>query len=181
MASQDHLLSRIAALVAGFDDASWEALASKGLLRRARKDMEKGVCVEVGEQIGEMLQLKVQAFTVSMPASGPAKATCSCPAPGVCQHILIAGLFLQSLTLSNGEKAVLCSPETVRDEISFFTPERLKAWAGASDYRAGISVLEKNALAAVIEYGDSVLIRLMPSSVEARYVPGGGLDGMVLP
>ena len=181
MAGEDHLLSRIAALVAGFDDASWEALASKGLLRRARKDMEKGVCVEVGEQIGEMLQLKVQAFTVSMPASGPAKATCSCPAPGVCQHILIAGLFLQSLTLSNGEKAVLCSPETVRDEISFFTPERLKAWAGASDYRAGISVLEKNALAPFIEYGDSVLIRLMPSSVEARYVPGGGLDGMVLP
>jgi hypothetical protein len=181
MAGQDHLLSRIAGLVAGFDDASWEALASKGLLRRARKDMEKGVSVEMGEQVGDTLQIKVQAFTVSMPASGPAKATCSCPAPGICQHILIAGLFLQTQTLALGERPASCSPETIRDEISFFTPERLKSWAGASDYRAGISMLEKNAFAPVIEYGESILIRLMPSSIEARYVPGGGLDGMVLP
>lgn len=181
MAGQDHLLSRIAALVAGFDDASWEALASKGLLRRARKDMEKGVSAELGEQAGDTLQIKVQAFTVCMPASGPAKATCTCPAPGICQHILIAGLFLQAQTPSTGEKPALCSAETIRDEITFFTRERLKSWAGASDYRAGISVLEKNGLAPVIEYGESILIRLMPSSVEARYVPGGGLDGMVLP
>ncbi|HKW33411.1 MAG TPA: hypothetical protein VJN92_10435 [Candidatus Acidoferrum sp.] len=181
MASQDHLLNRIATLVGGFDDASWEALGSKGLLRRARKDMEKGVSAEVGEQVGETLQIKVQAFTVSMPASGPAKATCSCPAPGICQHILIAGLFLQSKTPSPSRKRASCTPETIRDEIIFFTPERLKSWAGASDYRAGISVLEKNALAPVIEYGESILIRLMPSSIEARYVPRGGLDGMVLP
>lgn len=181
MASQDNLLSRIAALVAGFDDASWEALASVGLLRRARKDLEKGVVVERSEQTGESLQFKVQAFTVWMPAAGPAKATCSCPAPGICQHILMVCLFLQTQAASSGEKRVSSSPETIRDEIGFFTQERLKSWAGASDYRAGIALLEKNALAPVIEYGETVTIRLMPSSIEARYVPGAGLDGMVLP
>ena len=181
MASQDNLLSRIAALVAGFDDASWEALASKGLLRRARKDMEKGVSAELSEQVGDSLQFKVQAFTVSIPVAGPAKATCSCPAAGICQHILIAGLFLQAQKVSPGAKPALPSPEVIRDEIGFFTPERLKSWAGAADYRAGISVLEKNALPPVIEYGETILIRLMPSSIETRYVPGGGLDGMVLP
>jgi len=174
-------VSRIAALVAGFDDASWEALASKGLLRRARKDMEKSISVELGEQAGDSLQIKVQPFLVSMPATGPAKATCSCPAPGICQHILIAGLFLQTHMSSPGTTPRSSTPGAIREEIGFFTPERLKTWAGSADYRAGIALLEKNALPPVIEYGETILIRLMPSSIEARFVPHGGLDGMVLP
>jgi hypothetical protein len=181
MAIEDNLLSRIAALVSGFDDAFWEALASKGLLRRARKDMEKGISVELGEESGETLEIKVQPFVVSIPAAGPAQATCSCPAPGICHHILIAGLFLQTLPPSPGTKAISSSPEATREEIGFFTPERLRTWAGASDYRAGLALFEKNTLAPAIEYGETVLIRLMPSSIEARYVPHGGLDGMVLP
>jgi hypothetical protein len=181
MAGENHLLNRIAALVAGIDDASWEALASKGLLRRARKDMEKGISVELGEQAGDFLEIKVQPFVVSMPSTGPAKATCTCPAPGICQHILIAGLFLQNRTLSSEAKRVAPRPEDIREQIGFFTPERLKTWAGASDYRAGIALLEKNAMPPFIEYGETILIRLMPSSIEARYVPHGGLDGMVVP
>src|ERR1041385_2273169 len=104
MAGQDNLLSRIAALVAGFDDASWEALASRGLLRRARKDLEKGAGVAVEEEAGELLRIRVPPFVVSLPAAGPAKATCSCPAPGMCQHILIAGLFLQANGPSPGTR-----------------------------------------------------------------------------
>ena len=49
MVSEDNLLNKLIALVAGFDDASWEALASKGLLRRARKDIEKGLEITVVE------------------------------------------------------------------------------------------------------------------------------------
>jgi hypothetical protein len=181
MAGQNHLLSRIAALVAGFDDASWEALASKGLLRRARSDLAKGLPVEAGGGAGDELEIKVPPFVVSMPAAGPAQATCTCPAPGICHHILIAGLFLQAQASSSGTQAISTSPEAIRDEIGFFTPERLKAWAGAPDYRAGLALFEKNTLAPVIEFGETVLIRLMPSNIEARYLPLGGLDGMVLP
>ena len=181
MASEDNLLNRIAALVAGFDDASWEALASKGLLRRARKDLEKGHSIEVAEQSGDTLRLTVQPFVVSIPAAGPAQATCNCPAPGTCHHILMAGLFLQARGSSPGTKPTASSPETIREEVAFFTPERLKAWAGASDYRAGAALLEKNILSPHFEYGETVLIRLMPSNIEARYVPQGGLDGMILP
>lgn len=181
MASEDNLLSRIAALVAGFDDASWEALSSKGLLRRARKDMEKGVEVELGEEVGDSILIKVQAFLVSMPVAGPARATCTCPAPGVCQHILVAGLYLQSRQLAPAAKSKEISRETIREEVAYFTPERLKAWAGAADYRAGVALFEKNTLPTVVEYGETVLIRLMPSNIEARYVARGGLDGMVVP
>lgn len=180
MASQDNLVSKLAALVASFDDAAWEALASKGLLRRARKDMEKGVAVEVLQETAAGLEIKVPPFHVSIPPSGPAKATCNCPAPGICQHILTAGLYLQTQSLAPVEKQSGATVDSIREEISFITPDRVKTWAGAADYKAGASLLERNSLPPVIEYGETVLIRLMPSSVEARFVPGGGVDGMIL-
>lgn len=135
----------------------------------------------MGQQAGDSLQIKVQPFVVSIAATGPAKATCSCPAPGICQHILIAGLFLQTHTSSAGTMPRSSTPGAIREEIAFFTPERLQAWAGSADYRAGIALLEKNALPPVIEYGETILIRLLPSSIEARYVPHAGLDRRCTP
>ena len=53
MAGEDNLLTKVRVIVSAFDDASWEALASKGLLRRARKDIEKGLVIEVLEEMLE--------------------------------------------------------------------------------------------------------------------------------
>ena len=181
MAGQDNLLSRIIALVAGFDDSSWEALASKGLLRRARKDMEKGHAIEIAGECGDALQVKVPPFLVLMPAIGPAKATCTCATPGVCQHILAAGLYLQAQQPAIREAKSGMSADSIRDEIAHLTLDRLKQWAGSADCKAGVSVLERNSLPPVIEYQETVLVRLMPSGVEVRFVLGGGLDGMILP
>src|SRR5215813_5081009 len=104
MASENDLLNKLTALVASFDDASWEALASKGLLRRARKDLEKGLEISIREEpegtlpLEGTLQLDVPPFVVSLSAVGPGAATCSCATQGICQHILAAGLYLQSQT-----------------------------------------------------------------------------------
>jgi len=181
MASQDNLLNRLIALVRGFDDSSWEALASKGLLRRARKELEGGLAVSVAIEAESAVTLSVPPFEVSMPAAGPARATCTCPAGGVCQHILAAGLYLQSLSTAPEGTPLALSPESIRDEIAPFTQERLRAWAGPAEYRAALAVVEKNSLPTAFEWTDSVLVRLMPSAIEARFVPGGGLDGMIVP
>src|SRR6185369_529090 len=135
MAGEDNLLNKLAALVAGFDDASWEALASKGLLRRARKDIEKGLKIVLVEQDLDVLKFEVPPFHVSMTASGPAGANCTCPAPGVCQHILAAGLYLQSLSVGSSEEKLVVGENSIRDEIALLTTERLKSWAGSTDYR----------------------------------------------
>lgn len=180
MASKDDLLNTLAALLAGFDDASWEALASKGLLRRARKDLEKGLTIEIIEEVtADALSISVPPYLVSMPPSGPAKATCTCPAPGVCQHIVAAGLHLQAQ--AGSQPRVGPTADSIRDEITPLTPERLKTWAGATEYRAGLTLLERNSSLPEITYAETVIVRLMPSTVEARFVPGGGLDGMILP
>src|SRR4051794_13215355 len=70
-----------------------EALANKGLLRRAQKDYERG---EVGafEASAAGLVVTVSGQRVTLIEAGPAKAACTCPAPGVCQHILAACLAL---------------------------------------------------------------------------------------
>ena len=181
MAGEDDLVNKLAALVAGFDDAAWEALASKGLLRRARKDLEKGLEIEIREQSAQVLEISVPPFVVSMPAAGPGSAKCSCPAPGICQHILAAGLHLQTRTSDVASKPVTASPDAIRNEILSLTTERLKTWVGTVEYRKALALLEKNTLPTVIEYTDIVTVRLMPSAIEVRFVPGGGLDGMILP
>jgi hypothetical protein len=181
MAGEDNLLKKVAALLSAFDDASWEALASKGLLRRARKDIEKGLEIEVVEETNDVLKIKVPPFVVSMPANGPVGASCNCPAPGICQHILAAGLFLQSHSDQVVHEKVFATEGSIRDEIALLTPDTLKAWIGAGEYRKAIALLEKNTLPAAIEYGETVVIRLMPSATEVRFLPGGGLDGMILP
>ena len=181
MASQDNFLTRIITLVRGLDDASWEALASKGLLRRARKELEGGLQVQVVGETESALTLVVPPFQVSIPSAGPARAQCTCPAPGICQHILAAGLYLQGIEATPEDQASTTTPASIRDEVAPLHLERLKTWAGPADYRAGIALFERNSLPTTIEYSESVLIRLMPSAIEARFVPGGGLDGMILP
>ena len=180
MASKDDLLNKLVDLVSSFDDASWEALASVGLLRRARKDVER-LPIEIVDEVEGSLRINVPPFVVSMPVSGPANARCSCPAPDVCQHILAAGLFLQSRHSGDTQLQEALTADSVRPEVSLLTPEVLKSWVGATDYRKGVALFEKNSLPPVIQYDETVVIRLQPSGIEIRFVPGGGLDGMILP
>jgi hypothetical protein len=173
-------LKKLIELVSSFDDASWEALSSIGLLRRARKDIQRLQVEIVGEVDGSLL-IDVPPFVVSMPGSGPANATCTCPAPGVCHHILIAGLFLQSKHSTDVPPKTATTADAIRHEVSLLTPEILKSHVGATDYRKGVELFEKNSLPPVIEYEETVIVRLAPSGLEVRFVPGGGLDGMILP
>jgi hypothetical protein len=72
-----------------------------------------------------------------MPPTGPAQSTCTCPAPGVCQHILTAGLYLEGAARVAIEAKHNATPESIREEVASITAERLKEWAGAAEYRAG--------------------------------------------
>ena len=84
------LLRRLAA----FDDEALAAIASKGLVRRARKDVEDGL---VGEIVFETTaaRIRVSVFTVTLPDKGPAFAKCTCPASACCRHILAAVIHLR--------------------------------------------------------------------------------------
>jgi len=63
----------IAALLRRYDDETWIALANRGLLRRARKDLET-LKVQVTSEAVEGIEIAVGDLTVRIGAAGPGEA-----------------------------------------------------------------------------------------------------------
>lgn len=177
------LESKLRRLAASLDEAAFEALASKGLLRRAQKDLERGIEAGIAGESGTVLRLVVGEFEVTLPESGPATATCSCPAAGVCQHILTAMLFLQQEPSGSVQESlpgvsaaeVPVSPE---QELMATTPEQLERWAGKAAFRAGLRLASQ--FTPEIVRDRAIRIRFPAMNSQVHFVPGGGLDGMIV-
>src|SRR3954451_6539854 len=127
------LESKLRHLVPSLDTSSLEALANKGLLRRAQKDLERGVETKILGETGNALRLRIAEFEVSLPDSGPAAAKCSCPAAGVCQHILAAVIFLQKPTAETASETLppvsdALAQNSATQEWMAITAEQLEQW-----------------------------------------------------
>jgi hypothetical protein len=84
-----------------YDEAAFVALANRGLLRRAQKDLEKEEPRLLEAASEHEVALEFAGHRIRFDARGPAHASCSCPASGVCQHILAAALALQKIAARN--------------------------------------------------------------------------------
>lgn len=164
-------------LAASLDDAALEALASKGLLRRAQKDRERAVPVNVlGEEAG-VLRVQVGDATVALPGSGPAAARCSCPAGGICQHILGTVLFLRQPTAEALTEAATPAP-SCEAGLLLLTREQLEQWAGKAAFRAGCDLAARSGFEVERKHG--LQVRLSALNLECHFVAGGGLDGAIV-
>lgn len=169
MAGGEDLLTALGRAVAALDDAALAALASPGLLRRARKDLESGETVEIPDPAAVPLRLRVADCEVAIPAAGPAAATCTCPAPGICRHVLMALLHLRQ-RLEN-------PPETPEPA---WTLEEVARWAGKKTLTEARRLLAAASVVEVEEGGPgAVTVRFPEFGVECRLLPGAGLDGMI--
>jgi hypothetical protein len=192
---ETELLNALSHTLASVDDAALGSLTSVGLVRRARKDLEKGEASEFKATPNGVVMVIADA-TVTMPVGGPAAATCTCPAGGRCRHVLVATLFLQQrlagATLP--DNAVPCpsaaqvpSGEVApppRDsgpaELLALTFDDLVKWVGRKTLREAANLLETMPeLAASSSEGGSVIVRFPHTAVEVRYLPGGGLEGLI--
>lgn len=84
------------------DDTALAALTSKGLLRRASRDLQAGVA-RVDSLTDAEAVLSVGDEKTTLLASGPKASTCSCKAAGVCRHILLAILLLREQLPASAE------------------------------------------------------------------------------
>lgn len=182
-----------------FDDDALVALANKGLLRRAQKDLEKRPPVSI-EEGAEQVTVVMDDIRVSFDARGPAQAKCSCPATTVCQHILAAVIFLQS-TASAGTSAPEApestdhpleptppGPDTsgtgelaaLQAELASITPAALTQHAGKAGYRwAWQFVQDLDAEHGFTSGGERHLILTFNRPrMTFRYL-GGGLANMI--
>ncbi len=178
------LEAKLRRLVASLDTTALEALANKGLLRRAQKDVERGIETRIGRETNSSLVVSVGDFEVTLPESGPATASCSCPAAAVCQHILTAVLFLQKETPepipAQATPPGVSNPVATlpNSELMNITPEQLEKWAGKPSFRAGLKLASQFVPEVVAE--KAIRIRFSLINLEVHFLPGGGLDGMIV-
>jgi hypothetical protein len=83
-----------------YDDEAYVALANRGLLRRALKDLESLHAILI-EDAANYTVVGIGEHRIRFDAAGPAAAKCSCPATAVCQHILAAAVGLTRLQKLN--------------------------------------------------------------------------------
>ncbi|WP_254512444.1 SWIM zinc finger family protein [Anatilimnocola floriformis] len=191
MAGHHPFLTRVRAIVRTLDDDALAALANKGLLRRAQKDLETSK-PEISGCDDTCVRLKFADAAVEVPEL-PSKSRCNCPATGVCRHILSALLYLRDDpqlaaldapvqgelfaddVAATATAATLLSPAEV---IGVATDEEIQKWAGkptlkkAQKFLAGSPPFE-------IETEAALVIRFPTRNLTCRWLASGGLLGMV--
>jgi hypothetical protein len=167
-----------------WDEDTFAALANRGLLRRAGKDLDGAVPTVLSES-DDVLTVEFGAQRLRFDSRGPAHATCSCPTSGVCQHILSVALWLQRSGDSSSAIAAadidyddLLAP--LRAELLGFSAAELSKHAGKAGYRwAWQFVQDLDPERGLRLAGEkNVIIGFTRPRVDFRY-PGGGIEALI--
>lgn len=171
----------VAAVLGRYDDETWIALANRGLLRRARKDLET-LEVRVVSETQDGVEIAVGDRTVRMGVTGPGDAHCSCPSAVTCQHIITAGLWLASAAPEPAlrpEAAVVPDADRLHGDLMAIDAAALTAHAGLPGYRWAHQMLDDQATPPAITRGSYLTVTFERPALTVRYL-GGGVDGLVL-
>jgi hypothetical protein len=197
MAGEGNLLKLLRAQCARLDGETLEALTSKGLVRRARKDFEGGVGVEVTSASEDAVTLRVAEASVEVRREGITKAACTCPAKEACRHILIACLWLgreadESPAVEDADaRAAGEEPKDggaaedsegrgdVRpfDNLSKLSPDGLIRAAGRKVVRAAFELLACEPECAVEEQPHLLVVTFPRGGQTARFLGGESVAG----
>jgi len=196
MVGTHSFLTRLRGVLKSLDDDALAALANKGLLRRALKDLEaaRPSIVDADEC---RVRLQVAEATVEIPEI-PSSSACSCPATGVCRHVLTALLYLRDdPELAAFDAAVqqsLLSPEDgAADEtgaglavtlaapaevIGSLGDEDLQKWCGKALFKRALKALAIHPQVE-IEDGPALVVRFPTRNIVCRWIPSSGPQGMM--
>ncbi len=119
------------------------------------------------------LVVNVSGQRVTLIETGPAKAVCTCPAPGVCQHILAA-----CLALMQPAGAPHATASSAHAEWLAFTHDDLIAAFGLPTMRAAHEL--SLAHEASIESAATLTVRFPALNAEIIALPGAGLAGIIV-
>ncbi|MDY0745759.1 SWIM zinc finger family protein [Paucibacter sp. R3-3] len=173
--------------LARFDDDGLAALANRGLLRRAQKDLER-VTVEIMEEGADHLVVAVGPQRVRFDARGPAQARCDCPANDVCQHILAAIIGLQRLggapppAASDAAQSAADDPlATLRESLLAVSMAELVKHAGKPGYRWAWQYVQDLDDTQALQIGGErhLVLQLQRPRLTLRYM-GGALANLIV-
>ncbi|MBM7070297.1 SWIM zinc finger family protein [Actibacterium sp. 188UL27-1] len=157
------------ATLAAHDTAALTALASAGLLRRATRELEAGKG-QITARSADQATVETEGHTVRIDAGGAKAATCTCPASGVCRHILLAVLLLQS-----DAPPADSTPQTyAADDLNGLEEAAIQKFAGA-DWAAALKIATQGAR--IEDSGTSCSIHFEQGDIRVTFVAGQGLSG----
>ncbi len=179
MLSNSHFLKQIdqASL-----ESTLEAIASKGLLRRAKKDLQQGETPEIIAETVTVMTIRVADAEVTIPAQGVAKASCNCSAVDVCRHILMSCLWLaQNPAVAEAAPKSEEQPKQSEksEELLSYSIDDLVKWAGKKTVNAAIALLDQPENLAEIVEAIPITITIPKQNATCRFFPKAGLAGMV--
>lgn len=170
----------LAASLAPFDATALAALASKGLVRRAERDLEAGLIV-LRDVADGSAAVAADGETVRIGAAGPTSATCTCPASGICRHILAATLLIarrHAGAVAGGAEAAEPAPDPLAEILALGDAEIAK-WAGRPALREAVTLLAGAPEPAIRIDGSSLAVRLDAERPEVVWPAGRGLAGLI--
>lgn len=181
------LRDELRALLARFDEESYVALANRGLVRRARKDLEQQ-SVEIVEERPHAVVVAFGPHRIQLDGRGPAHARCDCPATGTCQHILAVAMGLQQQwavpaaeAAAETASAVMTDPTApLREALLAMTSAELIRHAGKAGYRWAWQYLQDLEAGHAVQFGATrhLLLSLQRPRATLRYM-GGGVDALI--
>lgn len=169
----------VAAVLGRYDDEAWIALANRGLLRRARKDLET-LEVRVISETHQDVEIAVGDPTVRIGVAGPGAAACSCPSIVICQHIIAAGLWLASAAPELSDRpGAGHAVDRLHDDLMAIDAATLTSYAGLPGYRWAYQMISDQATPPSVTRDSYLAVTFERPALTVRYL-GGGLDGLVL-
>ncbi len=162
----------LSAMIAIHDETALAALASVGVVRRAKRDFEAGKAVVVARD-DQAATVTADGKMVMIPASGLTAATCDCPATGICRHILLATFALRDDTAAPAAPVI-----SAAQELHALDETDLRRFAGA-DWDKAINLARISGRAAVTEEGANLSVQLPDVEFPIVFLAGQGLAGTV--
>jgi hypothetical protein len=191
--------ARLQQVLATFDEAGLVALANKGLVRRAQKDLEAGGLTH--EETDHAVLVRGPGWVVTMPPEGPSWATDTTRATGVTRQILTATIYLRdrwagvaAAAPAPDEPATADHPSApapsadaapLEEALLALTLDDLQKWAGKTVLREALAAVRAKIELEVVAHA-GLTLRLPRHEVEARLLPVRGrrstralLDGIL--
>ncbi len=172
-------------VLAAFDEAGLVALANKGLVRRAQKDLEAGGLTH--EETDAAMIVRGPGWVVTMPPDGPTRATDDTKASGVTRQILAATIHLRDHWAGATAPAPIADPQSphpapapppvdvgpLLELLLGLELDHLEKWAGKTIVRE-VLILVQRGMEIEVETHAGVTIRMIRHEVEARLLPVAG-------
>jgi len=167
-----------AARLAALDDESLCAWASRGLLRRAQKDLDEAKVALLSQ--GDSLEFQADDGKVLLAGPELAKARCSCPAHGGCRHILASVLWLRGQGGgSSGPSVVAEGGPDALDRLLARDPESILRGLPAGQRRQAQELAQDEGWSLAPRVEGSVGILLERKAWEIRWSPDEGAGRFV--